>query len=45
MVLLTVSGFVFENLKRYLRHDICFREGLLTFQLNLSGIDPKYNNI
>ena len=33
------------DLKKSLGHDIYFREGLLTFQLNLSDKDPKYSNI
>ena len=36
---------MFKDLKRSLGHDIYFREGLPMFQLNLSHIDPKYNNI
>ena len=32
-------------MKRSLGHDIHFREGLSTFQLDLSDIDLKYNNI
>ena len=36
---------MFKDLKRSLGHDIYFREGLPTFQLNFSDIDPKYNNI
>ena len=36
---------MFKNLKRSLGHDIYIREGLPTFHLNLSDIDPKYNNI
>ena len=36
---------MFKDLKRSLGHDIYFREGLPTFQLNLSNIDLKYNNI
>ena len=36
---------MFKDLKRSLGHDIYFREGLPMFQLNLSNIDPKYNNI
>ena len=35
---------IFKDLKKSLGHDIYFREGLPTFQLNLSDIDPKYNN-
>ena len=36
---------MFKDLKKSLGHEIYFREGLPTFQLNLSDIDPKYNNI
>ena len=36
---------MFKDLKKSLGHDIYFREGLPTFQLNLSDADPKYNNI
>ena len=36
---------MFKDLKRSLGHDIYFREGLPTFHLNLSDIDPKYKNI
>ena len=36
---------MFKDLRKSLGHDIYFREGLPTFQLNLSDIDPKYNNI
>ena len=36
---------MFKDMKRSLGHDIYFREGLHTFQLDLSDIDPKYNNI
>ena len=36
---------MFKDLKRSLGHDIYFREGRPMFQLNLSDIDPKYNNI
>ena len=36
---------MFKDLKRSLGHDIYFREELPTFQLNLSDIEPKYNNI
>ena len=32
-------------MKRSLEQDIYFREGLPTFQLELSDIDPKINNI
>ena len=35
---------MFKDLKKSLGHEIYFRE-LPTFQLNLSDIDPKYNNI
>ena len=44
LVLWPVSGYV-KDLKRSLGHGIYFRKGLPTFQLNLSDIDPKYNNI
>ena len=36
---------MFKDLKRSLGHDIYFQEGLPTFQLNLSDIVPKHNNI
>ena len=36
---------MFKDMKRSLGHDIYFREGLPMFQLVLSDIDPKYNNI
>ena len=36
---------MFKDMKRSLGHDIYFREGFQTFQLDLSDIDPKYNNI
>ena len=36
---------ILKDLKKSLGHDIYFREGLPTFQLNLSDIDPKYNNV
>ena len=36
---------MFKDLKKSLGHDIYFREGLPTFQLNLSDVDPKYNII
>ena len=36
---------MFKDMKRSLGHDIYFQEGLPTFQLDLSDIDPKYNNI
>ena len=36
---------MFKDMKRSLGQDIYFRDGLPTFQLNLSDIDPKYNNI
>ena len=36
---------MFKDLKGFLSHDIYFREGLLTFQLNLSEIDSNYNSI
>ena len=36
---------MFKDLKKSLGHEIYFREGLPTFQLNLRNIDPKYNNI
>ena len=36
---------MFKDMKRSLGHDIYFREGLPTFQLDLSDIDPKNNNI
>ena len=36
---------MFKDMKRSLEHDIYFRERLPTFQLDLSDIDPKYNNI
>ena len=36
---------MFKDLKRSLGHDIYFREGVPTIKLNLSDIDPKYNNI
>ena len=36
---------MFKEMKRSLGQDIYFQEGLPTFQLDLSGIDPKYNNI
>ena len=32
---------MFKDLKKSLGHDIYFREGLSTFQLNLSDIDPN----
>ena len=35
---------MFKDMKRSLRHDIYFREGLPAFQFDLSDIDPKYNN-
>ena len=34
-----------KDLKRSLGHDIYFREGLPTFQLNMSDINLKYSNI
>ena len=34
-----------KDMKRSLGHEIYFREGLPTFQLDLSDIDLKYNNI
>ena len=36
---------MFKEMKRSLGQDIYFQEGHPTFQLDLSGIDPKYNNI
>ena len=36
---------MFKDMKRSLGHDIYFRKGFPTFQLDLSDIDPKYNNI
>ena len=36
---------MFKDMRRSLGHDIYFREGLPTIQLDLSDIDPKYNNI
>ena len=36
---------MFKDMKRFLGQDICFREGLLKFQLDLSDIDPKHKNI
>ena len=36
---------MFKDMKRSLGQDIYFQEGLPTFQLDLSDIDPKYNNI
>ena len=36
---------MFKDMKRFLGHDIYFRVGLPTFQVDLSDIDPKYNNI
>ena len=36
---------MFKDMKRSQGHDIYFREGLPTFQLDLSDTDPKYNNI
>ena len=36
---------MFKDMKRSLGHDIYFREGLPTFQLDLCVIDPKYNNV
>ena len=36
---------MFKDMKRFLGHDIYYREGLPTFQLNLRDTDPKYNNI
>ena len=36
---------MFKDMKRSLGHDMYIREGLPTFQLDLSDIDPKYNNI
>ena len=36
---------MFKDMNRSLGHDIYFRKGLPTFQLDLSDIDPKYNNI
>ena len=36
---------MFKDMKTSLGHDIYFREGLPTFQLDLSDIDPRYNNI
>ena len=36
---------MFKDMKRSLGHDLYFREGLPTFQLDLSGIDSKNNNI
>ena len=35
---------MFKYLKKSLGHDIYFRDELPTFQLNLSDVDPKYNN-
>ena len=36
---------MFKDLKRSLGQDIYFREGIPTFQLDFSDIDPKFNNI
>ena len=36
---------MFKDMKRFLGQDIYFQEGIPTFQLDLSGIDPKFNNI
>ena len=36
---------MFKDIKRSLEHAIYFREGLPTFQLDLSDIDPNHNNI
>ena len=36
---------MFKDMNRSLGHDIYIREGLPMFQLDLSDIDPKYNNI
>ena len=36
---------MFTDMKRSLGQDIYFREGLPTFQRDLSDINPKYNNI
>ena len=38
-------GQYHDIMKRSLGQDIYFREGLPTFQLDLSDIDPKFNNI
>ena len=35
---------MFKDLKKFLGHEIYFREGLPTFQLNLSDIDPNQND-
>ena len=36
---------MFKDMKRSLRQDIYFREGLPKFQLDLSDIDPTHTNI
>ena len=36
---------MFQDMKRSLGHDIYFREGHPTFQLDLSDINPTYNSI
>ena len=36
---------MFKDMEWFLGHDIYFLEGLSTFELDLSDIDPKYNNI
>ena len=36
---------MFKDMKMTLGHDLYFREGLPTSQLDLNDIDPKYNNI
>ena len=36
---------MFKDMKRSLGQDIYFRDGLPTFQLDLSDIDPNFNNI
>ena len=36
---------MFKDMKRSLGQDIYFRDGLPMFQLDLSCIDPEYNNI
>ena len=36
---------MFKDMKRSLGQDIYFREGIPTLQLDLSNIDPRFNNI